>query len=89
MTDAQLPLPGVPQAAVKPRGRWYIKPDGYAAPPGSGPTGETCATCDHLVRRTFAKAYLKCGLMRGHWTGGRKTDVLARSPACGKWEAEG
>jgi hypothetical protein len=59
---------------------------GYAAVPGSGPVGETCKSCKHLVRKSMAKTYLKCGLMRAHWTGGGGTDVRAASPACRNWE---
>jgi|AACY02.18.fsa_nt_gi hypothetical protein len=62
---------------------------GYAWTPGTGPDGETCRTCRHLVRNQLAKVYLKCGLMRANWTGGSKTDVYARSPACKKWEPKG
>ena len=62
-------------------------PAGYAAPPGTGPEGETCGGCRNLVRQEYAKTYLKCGLNLERWTGGRKTDVLARSPACAKWLA--
>ncbi len=68
------------------RGKHYVQPRGYAAPPGTGPGGETCKTCEYLYRNQLAKTYLKCGLMHGAWTGGRKTDVLAGSPACEKWE---
>lgn len=60
-------------------------PQGYIAPPGTGPNGETCKTCRHLFRNRMAKTYLKCDLT--NWTRGRKTDVLAGSPACSKWEA--
>lgn len=60
---------------------------GYAAPPGSGPTGETCKSCQHLVRRVKARTYLKCGLMERGWTGGAATDVRASSPACSRWDA--
>jgi hypothetical protein len=62
------------------------RPLGYAALPGTGPEGETCKTCAHLYRNRMAKTYLKCGLMRAVWTGGGATDVLARSPACRRWE---
>lgn len=62
-------------------------PRGYAAQPGTGPDGETCGTCEHLVRKRMAKVYLKCALMRRHWTGGGGTDVRARAPACRNWEA--
>lgn len=61
-------------------------PAGYAAPPGSGPAGETCGSCKHLYRNQLAKTYLKCELMHASWTGGGKTDVRARSPACSRWE---
>lgn len=60
---------------------------GYAAPPGSGPAGETCRSCKHLFRRQLAGTYLKCALMRPAWTGGGATDVKAGSPACSRWEA--
>jgi len=60
-------------------------PSGHVYIPGTGPKGETCGTCAHLVRKTMAKTYLKCGLNEANWTGGRKSDVLARDPACRKW----
>jgi hypothetical protein len=60
-------------------------PAGYVRSPGTGPAGETCATCKHAVR---AKGYAKCGLNRPRWTGGIKTDIRLRTPACSKWEKE-
>jgi hypothetical protein len=61
--------------------------NGYAAPPGTGPAGETCKTCEH--KRTLGnyggKQFIKCELRRSTWTGGEGTDILARSPACNKW----
>ncbi|MBB2959907.1 hypothetical protein [Methylobacterium sp. R2-1] len=60
---------------------------GYAAMPGTGPKGETCGSCDHLVRKRLAKVYRKCGLMERHWTGGKGTDVLTTAPACRNWKA--
>jgi hypothetical protein len=63
---------------VTPRGKHYVEPRGYAAPPGTGPKGETCGLCQHLILKRMAKHYPKCG--------GRATDVLVRSPACSKWE---
>lgn len=56
---------------------------GYAAPPGTGPKGETCRTCKHKCN--FGR-YRKCGLIRARWTGGPGTDILAGSPACHGWE---
>ena len=58
---------------------------GYAAPPGSGPDGETCGSCKHHVVRQFAKNYHKCGLT--NYTGGAATDIRVRSPACKMWQA--
>lgn len=62
------------------------KKTGHAAPPGTGPTGETCGSCRHLFRNRLAKTYLKCNLRRSTWTGGAATDVRARDPSCKCWE---
>lgn len=77
-----------PMLTEKQRRRLRKSPQerGYAAPPGTGPQGETCKTCKHYFRRHFAKTYLKCALMRAAWTGGAGTDIKAASPACRKWE---
>lgn len=64
------------------------KKRGHAAPPGTGPKGQTCGTCRHLARKHMAKTYLKCALMEAVWTGGGGTDVRARDLACRKWEAK-
>lgn len=61
---------------------------GYAAPPGTGPKGQTCGTCRHLYRNRMAKTYLKCSLMRSVWTGGAGTDILAKAPACRLYEEQ-
>lgn len=74
------------EAAVRPTSINRPKKTGYAAPPGTGTQGETCKTCQHLCRIHCAKTYMKCGLMRGVWTGGPGTDIKSRSPACSKWE---
>lgn len=68
-------------------GRKPTQPRGYAAPPGTGPEGETCKSCKHIYRNEMSKTYLKCGLMRAHWTGGAATDIKASWPACSRWEA--
>lgn len=58
-------------------------PWGYYAPPGTGPAGETCRTCKHSgLRGNVAGRYHKCFLARAKWTGGRKSDILLRTPAC-------
>lgn len=74
------------EPAVGPKKRKDTVPAGYAAPPGTGPEGLTCRQCRHLVRRSMAKTYLKCFLMKALWTGGGKTDIRAGSPACSKFE---
>lgn len=66
--------------------RKKTKANGYAATPGSGPAGETCKTCEHYTHRSLAKNYRKCALMAHAWTGGPGTDILARAPACSRWE---
>jgi hypothetical protein len=71
---------------VPKRGKHYCEPRGYAAPPGTGPAGETCRTCDHYVIVRHAKTYPKCDLNRACWTGGRRSDILVSAAACAKWE---
>lgn len=63
--------------------------NGYAAPPGTGPEGKTCKDCQHKVRlgNYGGKSYIKCELRRATWTQGEGTDILARTPACSKFEA--
>ncbi len=64
------------------------QPHGHAGKPGSGPSGERRGTCRHLCRLSYAKTYLKCGLMKPQWTGGPGADVRAKDAACWKWEAK-
>ena len=63
-------------------------PHGYAWAPGTGPAGETCRTCRHYVVKRMGGAYRKCALVRAKWTQGTGTDILARAPACAKWETK-
>lgn len=58
----------------------------HAAPPGTGPAGETCGSCAHYVRRRMGGIYRKCGLCRSQWTNGPGTDIRAKDAACSKWE---
>ena len=62
-------------------------PKGYAALPGTGPAGESCGSCEHLVRKRMSRTYPKCGLMRRGWTGGTASDVRVSAPACSRWQA--
>ena len=62
---------------------------GYAAIPGTGPTGETCKTCEHHTHGncdTAKGGFQKCALMRSFWTRGPGTDIKASSPACKHWQ---
>lgn len=79
------PLHGTPSARpFKAKGGQGAK-SGYAATPGTGPDGESCGSCAHLVRnRPGNKIYLKCGLI--NWSRGAATDIKSRSPACSRWE---
>jgi hypothetical protein len=73
---------------AKPRGKHYVAPRGGADRPGTGPAGETCGSCEHLVRSgtRAGKVFPKCGLNRAKWTHGGATDVRVRWAACSKWE---
>jgi len=71
-------------------GKHYTRPNGYAGAPGRGPAGETCGSCAHICRQgnySGSKRWLKCALAKGKWTNGRGSDILARSPACEKWQS--
>ena len=82
----QFELMVLPATALQ--ARRLSKKHGHAAVPGTGPEGKTCGSCDHLVRKQLSKAYLKCGLMKAHWTGGEGTDVRSRDAACRRWEVQ-
>lgn len=62
--------------------------NGYAAPPGTGPSGMFCKDCKHKhsMGNYGCKQYIKCELRRATWTNGQGTDILAHSPACSKFE---
>lgn len=81
MTDLFPDIPGGPIS----KGR--LTPRGYAAIPGTGPDGETCRSCASYVHVGKGRQYAKCELMRHNWTHGPGTDILARSPACARWES--
>lgn len=78
-------LPPDRRPSLKGRGRsGKGKQWGYIQPPGTGPSGETCGSCRHIMR---TQRYRKCRLNEARWTGGFKTDILARAPACSRWAA--
>lgn len=68
--------------------RRYRNARGYAAPPGSGPAGETCASCIHsyLHHRSGSKNWYKCALVKP--TKGAATDLRLKWAACSRWEAD-
>lgn len=72
--------------ADKPRSPHYVRPRGYAAPPGTGPDGQCCGTCKWAVRH---RRWSKCHhpIRRYLNTAGSATDILLRTAACSKWEA--
>lgn len=74
-----------PDAPMRPKKRKPTPSKGYAAPPGTGPKGETCKTCKHYYIGHRGH-YRKCALMRARWTGGPGTDIKAGAPACRSWE---
>lgn len=80
----------VSEFARKPgdKNRRYSNARGYAAPPGSGPAGETCATCKHsyLHHRSGSKNWYKCALVKP--TRGAATDLRLKWAACSRWEAD-
>lgn len=71
---------------AKKRGKHYVQQRGYAHFPGTGPDGETCGSCAHIVPFRTMRRWYKCGKARSKWTGGKGSDVLVRSPACKYWE---
>lgn len=71
---------------IKPPSKAKRKPTparGYSSSPGTGPAGETCGSCTHVVR---FRRFHKCGLVKRTWTKGAGSDVKARTPACRNWE---
>jgi hypothetical protein len=74
---------------VKPRGKHYVEPRGYADRPGTGPAGETCKSCCHSYHGgTGRGGYPKCELTRACHTSSRRTDILMGAPACSKWASK-
>jgi hypothetical protein len=64
-----------------------VRNRGYAATPGTGPSGETCRTCKRLYFVSpNIKRFYKCRLTP--LTSGPASDVLVRSPACSQWQAK-
>lgn len=93
LSMADLMAEGMRQRAIeRGLGISHRKPtvkNGYAAPPGTGPEGMTCKTCKHkrsMESQGGTKRWIKCELRRATWTNGPGSDILAKSPACNKFE---
>ena len=69
--------------SIKLRGKHYIEPRGYFYHPGTGPDGETCGSCAHIVS---GRRWKKCGLSHSIWNHSRGTDILSKAAACKYWE---
>lgn len=86
------PLPPDASRPILRKGGGYR--GGYAAAPGSGPSGETCGSCRHYVSvQSGARRWPKCLLMKGayrgkYWTRGPGSDIKKKAPACARWEAK-
>ena len=64
--------------------RWHER---YAGPPGSGPAGKTCGSCDFKTysdRHNIPPKHMKCGLVA--YTHGDATSIKAGTPACHKYK---
>jgi hypothetical protein len=73
------------EAMAKPK---RPKKSGHAAPPGTGPAGETCGSCEHYCRTGMNRVYRKCGKIQALWTHGPGTDIRKKDAACAYWEKE-
>lgn len=90
MTDLDLfgnPLPPPPPPArdkAQAARRRAAIPRGFAAPPGTGPEGETCGSCTHIRRTESAsgKVFPKCALRQSDWSCTARTDIRVRAAAC-------
>ena len=61
------------------------RPNAYASPPGSGPDGKTCRTCEHILRAAAGNATVsKCKLVDPY--GGAATDINMHTAACRQYE---
>jgi hypothetical protein len=58
----------------------------HAARPGSGPPGETCGSCHHLLLSGSRGQFRKCGKMRGTGSRSARSDVRKEDLACVVWQ---
>lgn len=60
----------------------------YAGEPGTGPKGQTCATCFYITFESQGrrKNVPKCALTKHLWREPEPSEILPTAPACYKWE---
>lgn len=76
----------LPKTFKDPRSGARPRRSGHAAPPGSGPAGQTCGGCAHAVSvMGGAKNFTKCRLAEARWTKGPASDIRRKDPACSRW----
>ncbi|WP_431281635.1 hypothetical protein ACQW02_19815 [Humitalea sp. 24SJ18S-53] len=74
--------------AELPPQRFAIPITGHASLPGTGPAGQSCGTCAHLVRVSGNRRdHAKCGHRAGKNTRSATTDIRLSHPACRCWSA--
>lgn len=80
------PYARTPEEIRKARNKKYSQARGWAAPPGTGPEGESCRTCAHsyVGNKSGKKNYWKCALVKA--TKGAGTDIRLKWPACRRWK---
>lgn len=74
-------------------GKAKQRANGYPKPPGSGPAGQTCQTCEYKTvieirsgRRFWKCLKFKSPLVERKWSGSISSDIRLKSPACSLWE---
>lgn len=79
-------FPGMPA----PSKRAKYRAGGTPAPQGSGPEGETCATCRELFcwRPRASRRYYKCKIIQDRWTNSYGTDIRLKFRACRYWKPQ-
>jgi hypothetical protein len=82
----QVPLMVLPEHVLNAPRQARVKKHGHAAPPGTGPAGEACGSCQHRERvRGGNKTFSKCALAKARWTCGPGSDIRIKDAACRLW----
>lgn len=80
---------GDPESIARARQKGQARPkiEAMYARYGSGPDGQTCKDCAHLIALAHARNYYKCKVFGV--TSGPATDWRVKWLACGAFEAAG